>query len=176
MKKIIGYASLAGLIAALVLVWMLLRKPALPFPEANDEAAQSFNEKVLRLTAANEYGVPVETHFTSGEINSQIQQWLRANPPPAGTATLKNGAVHFEGDRMIVLLALDVRGFDVDMTVDGHLTFVGHLARLDPADVHIGRVPIPVSMLEGKVDLQMELPEAVTAVRVEGGELIIDAQ
>ena len=120
--------------------------------------------------------MPVETHFTSGEINSQIQQWLKINPQPPGTASLRNGAVHFEGDRMIVVLALEVRGFDVYMTVDGHLTFVGHLARLEPADVHIGRVPIPVSMLEGKVDLQMELPDAVTALRVENGELVIEAQ
>ena len=155
---------------------MPLPKPALPLPEANDEAAQSFNEKVLRLTAANEYGVPVETHFTSGEINSQIQQWLKINPQPPGTASLRNGAVHFEGDRMIVVLALEGRGFDGYMTVDGHLTFVGHLARLEPAAVHIGRVPIPVSMLEGKVDLQMELPDAVTALRVENGELVIEAQ
>ena len=176
LKKIIAYASLACLIGALILVWMLLRKPSYPFPEANDAAAQSFNDKVLRLLAANEYGMPVEMHFTADELNSQIQQWLRANPPPAGAATMKNGAIHFEGDRMVVLLAFDVRGFDVYMTIDGHLTYVGHFARLDPSEVHIGRVPVPVTLLEGKIDLQMELPEAVTALRVEGGELVIEAQ
>jgi hypothetical protein len=176
LRKIIGYASLAGLIAVLVFVWMLLRKPGLPFPEANDEAAVSFNEKVMRLTAATEYGVPVEMHLTSAEINSQIQQWLKANPPPAGTATMTNGAVYFEGDRMIVLLAFDVKGFDVYMSVGGHLAFAGHLVRLIPAEVHLGSIPVPVSLLEGKFDLQMELPGAVTTVRVEDGELVIEAQ
>ena len=176
MKKIAGYASLVCLVALLGLVWMLLRKPSLPFPEANDEAARSFNEKILRLTAANEYGMPVEMHFTSAEINSQIQQWLKANPQPPGTSTMTNGAIHFDGDRMIVLLAFKVRGFDVYMTIEGHLILTGHLARLEPAEVRIGSVPIPVSMLEGKVDLQMELPEAVTGVRVQDGELVIEAQ
>ena len=176
MKKIVGYASLVCLIVLLGFVWMLLRKPSLPFPDANNEAARSFNEKVLQLTAANEYGMPVEIHFTSAEINSQIQQWLEANPQPSGTATMTNGAIHFDGDRMIVLLAFKVRGFDVYMTIEGHLTFVGKIARLNPSEVHIGRLPVPVSLLEGKVDLQMELPEAVTDLRVENSELVIDAQ
>ncbi len=176
MRKVFGYAALATLIATLIFVWMLLRKPALPFPEGSHESAASFNEKILRLTAATEYGLPVEMHLTSAEINSQIQQWLKANPQPRGTATMTNGAIHFDGDRMIVLLLFDVRGFDVYMTVDGRLAVVNHVVRLVPAEVHIGRVPVPVALLEGKIDLQMELPEAVTAVRVENFELVIEAQ
>ncbi len=176
MRKFFGFAALASLIATLIFVWMLLSKPALPIPETSEEAAASFNEKILRLTAANEYGLPVEMHLTSAEINSQIQQWLKSNPQPPGTATMTNGAIHFDGDRMIVLLLFDVRGFDVYMTVDGRLEFANHVVRLVPAEVHIGRVPVPVSLLAGKIDLQMELPEAVTAVRVQGGELAIEAQ
>ena len=176
MRKVFGYAALASLLATLVFAWMLLRKPALPFPETNEEAAASFNDKIARLTSANEFGVPTELHLTSAEINSQIQQWLKANPQPPGTATMTNGAIHFDGDRMIVVLAFDVKGFDVYMTVDGHLDFANHAVRLVPAEVHIGSVPVPVSLLEGKIDLQMELPEAVTALRVEGGELVIEAQ
>lgn len=176
MRKIFGYAALASLLATLIFVWMLLRKPALPFPETSEEATESFNSKIVRLTTADEYGVPVEMHLTSAEINSQIQQWLKANPQPPGTATMTNGAIHFDGDKMIVLLAFDVKGLDVYMTVDGHLDIANHAVRLVPAEVHIGSVPVPVSLLEGKIDLQMELPEAVTAVRVENGELVIEAQ
>lgn len=175
MRKVFGYAALASLIATLVFVWMLLRKPALPFPETSQEAAASFNEKIMRLTSANEYGLPVEMHLTAAELNSQIQQTLKANPQPPGTATMTNGAIHFDGDRMIVLLAFDVKGFDVYMTVDGNLNFSNHAVRLVPAEVHIGSVPVPVSLLEGKIDLQMELPEAVTAIRIENGELVIEA-
>jgi len=176
LRRIAGYTALAGLIAFLVLVWMLLRKPALALPETSEEAAATFNSKIARLTSANDFGLPVEMRLTAPEINSQIQQWLKANPPPGGTASLKNGGIYLDRDRMIVLLAFDVRGFEVYMTVDGHLDFAGHIVRLVPAEVHIGTVPVPVSLLEGKIDLQMELPEAVTAIRVENGELVIEAQ
>jgi hypothetical protein len=176
MRKILGYAALVSLVACLVLVWMLLRKPALAFPETSDEAVASFNDKIARLTSANDFGVPSELHLTSDELNSQIQQWLKANPPPVGAATMKNGAIRFDGDRMIVLLLFDVRGFDVYMTIDGNLLFANHIVRLGPSEVHIGSVPVPVTLLEGKIDLQMELPEAVTAIRVESGELVIEAQ
>jgi hypothetical protein len=176
MRKVLGYAALVSLIASLLLVWMLLRKPALPFPESSEEDAASFNNKIARLVNANDFGVPSELHLTAPELNSQIQQFLKANPQPPGSVTIKNGAILLEGDRMIVLLLFDVHGFDVYMTVDGNLLFANHLVRLNPTDVHIGRVSVPVALLEGKIDLQMELPEAVTALRVENSELVIEAQ
>ena len=146
LRKIAGYTALAGLIASLVFVWMLLREPALALPESSEEAAAAFNSKIMRLTAASDFGLPVEMRFTAEEINSQIQQWLKANPPPAGTASLQNGGILLDRERMIVLLVFDVRGFEVYMIVDGHLDFAGHIARLVPAEVHMGRVPVPVSL------------------------------
>jgi hypothetical protein len=175
-RRILGYATLVSLIASLVLVLMLLRKPALTFPETSDEAAASFNDKIARLVTTNDYGVSSELHLTASELNSQIQQWLKANPPPAGGATMRNGAILLEGDRMMVVLLFDVHGFDVYMTIDGNLLFANHLVRLNPTEVHIGRVSVPVALLEGKIDLQMELPPAVTALRVENSELVIEAQ
>jgi hypothetical protein len=176
MRKIFAYAAIGLLIASLVLVLLLLRKPALPFPGSSDEDAASFNHKIARLVNANDFGVPSELRLTAPELNSQIQQWLKANPQPPGSVTIKNGAIHLEGDRMIVLLLFDVHGFDVYMTIDGNLMFANHLVRLNPTEVHIGRVSVPVALLEGKIDLQMELPEAVTALRVENSELVIEAQ
>ncbi len=176
MRKTIGYLTLVSLIASLILVLMLLRKPPLVFPETSDEAAASFNAKIERLVTVNEVGVPSELHLTASELNSQIQQYLKANPPPAGGATMRNGAIILDGDRMIVVLLFDVHGFDVYMTIDGNLVFGNHVVRLVPTDVHIGRVSVPVALLEGKIDLQMELPPAVTALRVENSELVIEAQ
>lgn len=120
--------------------------------------------------------MPAELHLTSAEINTQDQQRLRANPQPPGSATMKNGATHLDSDRRIVVLLFDVRGFDVYMTIDGDLLFSNQIVRLVRAEVHIGRVPVPVSLLEGKIHLQMELPPAVTVLRVENSELVIEAQ
>jgi hypothetical protein len=175
-RKILGYVTLISLVASLLLVLMLLRKPALVFPETSEEAAASFNDKIARLATVNELGVPSELHLTASELNSQIQQYLKANPPPAGSATMRNGAILFDGDRMTVVLLFDVHGFDVYMTIDGNLLFTNHMVRLNPTEVHIGRVSVPVALLEGKIDLQMELPPAVTALRVENSELVIEAR
>lgn len=170
-----GYAALASLIGGLVVVWLLLRKPPAPFIEPAEADSQSFNQKMLRLTAAQELGLPAEARFTAPEINSQIQQWLKANPPAPGAATLKNGSVEFEGDRLTTVLTLNVKGIDLYLSLRGHLALAGSTLRFIPAEARVGSLPIPVSWLEGKVDMHMELPEAVTAVRVEGGELVIQA-
>ena len=175
MKKFVGYAALASLIAGLVVIWLLLRKPSTPFVEPSEAAAQSFNDTILRLTAAQELGLPAEARFTAPEINSQIQAWLKANPPPPGAATLKNGSVQFEGDRLTTVLALNVKGIDLYLSLRGHLALAKNTLRFIPAEARLGSLPVPVSWLEGKIDLHMELPEALTAVRVENGELVIEA-
>jgi len=174
-KRMVKYLALASLIVSLVFLWMLLSKPALPPAEASAEAAASFAEKLARLTRAQELGMASEVHFTAAEINSQIQEWLKSNPPPDGGTAVKNGAVALEGDHLIAVLTLDVRGIDLYLTVDGRLTFAHHSVHLVPSEIHIGKVALPAAWFERKIDMHMELPEAVTAVRVENGELVVEA-
>lgn len=125
--------------------------------------------------SAQEAGLPVEARLTSPEVNSQIQQWLKVNPPPPGAATLKNGSVQFEGNRLTTVLLLNVKGIDLYLSLYGDLAFAGNTLRFIPTEARLGALPVPVSWLEGKIDMHMELPEAVTAVRVENGELVIQA-
>ena len=175
-KRVLRYAALASLVVSLVFLWMLLSKPALPPPEASAEAAASFAEKLARLTRAHELGMASEVHFTAAEINSQIQEWLKTNPPPDSGTTVKNGAVTLEDDRLIAVLTLEVRGIELYLTVDGRLNFASHSVRLVPSEIRIGKVAAPVAWFERKIDMHLELPEAVTAVRVEGGDLVIESQ
>jgi hypothetical protein len=175
-KRVLRYAALASLVASLALVWMLLSKPALPATETSAQAAASFAEKIARLTRAHELGVASEVHFTAAEINSQIQEWLKTNPPADGGTAVRNGTVALEGDRLIAVLTLDVRRIELYLTVNGRVNFANHSVRLVPSEIHIGKVALPVAWFERKIDMHMELPEAVTAVRVERGELVIESQ
>jgi hypothetical protein len=175
-KRVLRYAALASLVTSLVFVWMLLSKPTLPPAEASAEAAASFAEKIARLTRAHELGAASEVHFTAAEINSQIQEWLKTSPPPDSGTTVKNGAVALEDDRLIAVLTLDVKGIELYLTVNGRLNFASHSVRLVPSEIRIGKVAAPVAWFERKIDMHMELPEAVAAIRVEHGELVIEAQ
>jgi len=174
-KKILKYMALASLISSLLALWMLLRKPAMPEATSDPAAAQSFTEKVSRLTLAHEQHIPSEIRLTEAEINSQIEEGLKAHPPPAGEAAIKGATVRLEGDKLVTVLAMNVKGRDVYVTVGGHLNFADRAIKLVPSEVHIGSLPVPVSWMESKIDLHMELPEGITGMRIENSELVVQA-
>ncbi|MFB3923671.1 MAG: hypothetical protein ACE145_18250 [Terriglobia bacterium] len=176
LRKIFRYLSLASLILGVIMVWLVLRKPVIPPIETSAEAARSFNEKLNQLTQAKEQGAPGEIRLTAAEINSEIQEGLKAHPPPAGPAVLKNAVVQLEGDRMTAFLTATVKGVELHLTVGGNLRFENHTVRLVPTDVHVGSLPVPVSWLEDKLDMHLEVPPAITAIRVENSELVVQAQ
>lgn len=175
LRKIFRYLSIVSLVVSLIMIWLVLRKPALPPIETSADAARSFNEKLNQLTQAKEQGTPSEIHLTAAEINSEIQEGLRTHPPPAGPAVLKDAAVQLEGDRMVAFLTATVKGVELRVTVGGNLQFENHAVRLVPSDVHVGTMPVPVSWLAGKLDMHMEVPPSITAMRVENSELVVRA-
>lgn len=175
LRTIFRYLSIASLVVGLITIWLVLRKPSLPPIETSAEAARSFNEKLNQLTQAKEQGIPSEIHLTAAEINSEIQDGLRAHPPPPGPAVLKDAVVQLEGEKMTAFLTASVKGVELRVTVGGNLKFENHSVRLVPSEVHVGSMPVPVSWLAGKLDMHMEVPEAITAMRVENGELVVRA-
>lgn len=48
--------------------------------------------------------------------------------------------------------------------------------RLNPSEVRVGSLPLPGSWLEGKIGMHIEVPQAVTGMRVENGELMVQAR
>jgi hypothetical protein len=174
-KKIVGYLALASLLVSLLVVWLLLRKPSMPEAARDPEAARRFTEKVARLTLAHEQGIASEIRLSEAEINSQIEEGIKAHPPPAGDATVKGATVRLQGEKLVAVLAITVKGQDVYVTIGGKLNFSNRTARLLPTDVRIGSVPVPASWMESRIDLQMELPEGITGVRIENSELVVQA-
>jgi hypothetical protein len=175
-RKIVRYVAAATLLASLICIWLLLRKPAFPSADPTPEAAKSFTEKVGQLTLAHEQGFAGEIRLTEAEINSQIEEGLKNHPPPAGAAGLQGARVHLEGDKLVALLTMNVKGRDVYVTVGGNLDFADHSVRLVPSEVRIGSLPVPVSLLQSRIDMHMEVPEGIAAMRVENGELVIATQ
>jgi hypothetical protein len=175
-KRILRNIALALLILSLLFIWLLLRKPSMPTVEASAAAAQSFDQKVSELAQSQERGILSDIRLTEAEINSKIQEGLRDNPPPAGTATLKGAVVHLEGEKLLAMLTVNVKGKDLYVTIAGGLNFSNHAVRLVPSEVRVGSLPVPASWVEGKIDMHLEVPASVTAVRIENGQLVVQAQ
>jgi uncharacterized protein YpmS len=175
-KRIIRVISWTLLALTLVSVLLALRKPSFPMVEVSAQAARSFDEKMTSLAQTQEQRVPGEIRLTEAEINSKIQESLKNNPPPAGAVTLKGAVVHLEGAHLRSMLTINAKGVDLHVTVAGSLNFSSHTVRLIPSEVSVGSLPLPASWLDGKIDIHMEVPEAVTEMRVENGELVVQAQ
>lgn len=175
-KRIFGYIAVVLVVASLVLLWLLLRRPSMLTAETSAEAAKSFDEKMARLAQAQEQQVPGEIRLTEVEINSKIQEGLKSNPPPAGAVTLKGAVVHLKGDKLRTLLTVNVKGIDLAVTVGGSLDFSQHTVRLIPSEVRLGSLPVPASLMKDRIDMQMQLPASVAAIRLENGELVVQAQ
>lgn len=175
-KRIFRYIAVGLVVASLILLWLLLRRPSMPAAEASAEAAKSFDEKMARLVQAQEQQVPGEIRLTEAEINSKIQEGLKNNPPPAGAVTLKGAVVHLEGDKLRTMLTVNVKGIELVVTVGGSLDFSQHTVRLIPSEVRLGSLPVPASLMKDRIDMQMQVPASVAAMRIENGELVVQAQ
>jgi hypothetical protein len=175
-KRIFRYIAVGLVVASLILLWLLLRRPSMPTAEASAEAAKSFDEKMARLAQAQEQQVPGEIRLTEAEINSKIQEGLKNNPPLAGAVTLKGAVVHLEGDKLRTMLTVNVKGIELVVTVGGSLEFSQHTVRLIPSEVRLGSLPVPASLMKDRIDMQMQVPASVAAMRIENGELVVQAQ
>lgn len=175
-KRIFRYIAVGLVVANLILLWLLLRRPSMPTAEASAEAAKSFDEKMASLAQAQEQQVPGEIRLTEAEINSKIQEGLKNNPPPAGAVTLKGAVVHLEGDKLRTMLTVNVKGIELVVTVGGSLDFSQHTVRLIPSEVRLGSLPVPASLMKDRIDMQMQVPASVAAMRIENGELVVQAQ
>jgi len=175
-KKTLRYLSLGLLIFSLLFLWLVLRKPSVPSAAASAEAAHSFDRKMSQLVQAQEQRLPGEIRLTEAEINSKIQEGLKGSPPPAGALTVKDASVRLEGEKLLTMLTVNAKGMDLYVTVGGRLGFSNHTVRVIPSEVRVGSLPVPASWLAGKIDMHMEVPQAVTGMRIENSELVVQAQ
>ncbi len=172
-------------------------------PTVAAASAESFQNKIAQLEKPSPAGqTPVEVHLNSAEISAAFAQAAGAlpmNPSPAsGDATsaggqsvnapvdpasqpeIKDYNVNFEGDVAHGQFLTKIAGKDVWVTVSGHLGSKDGYATFEPTEFKVGDVSIPASLVNDALQKKLaeqrdrlKLPDSVSGLKVENGELVI---
>jgi hypothetical protein len=163
--------------------------------------AQSFQNKVDQLAQAQASGqTGTEVHLTSGEVNAAILQSSGAIPAqtsasasngtPDINAPIAPGAVDinslgepkvtFDGDVMKGQFQTELGGKQVTVTLAGRLGSKDGYANFEPTEFKVGDLDVPVSLVSDALQKKMleqrdrlKLPDYVSDMRVENGELVV---
>lgn len=184
--KVDRIISIATLVASLVAIVLVLKKPApvaQPQPAAAiAEHAQSFDQKMADFQqAVQQSSTPVasvalgtnqtassdskpEVRITSDEIGAVLAQSLGntgelkpdTNLGP-GAPTIKDQSVNFDGDTVHGQFLTEIAGKDVWITVSGHIGEQNGYATFEPTEFKVGDLSVPVSLVNPA--LQKKLAE-----------------
>lgn len=186
------------LAAAVITIGLMLQHPkrlvSRQAPAAQVIAnANSFQSKLSDLEQAHQSGqTGVETRITSDEVSAAF---AASNPQPAQTAALRSQAgistdqvplkdqqVVFDGDQVKSQFTTQVAGKDVVVTLSGRVGSKDGYVDFIPTSFEIGSMPVPISIVQEQVQKklsdpatheQLKLPEFVSDLRVENGQLVI---
>jgi hypothetical protein len=179
--------SIATLVASLIAIILVLKKPA-PVaqpqaPAAIAEHAQSFDRKMAEFEQATQQSTSsaasspsnpeagrtapkAEVHINSDEIGAVLAQTLgnaggAALAPDSniGSAapTIKDQSVTMDGDLVHGQFLTEIAGKDVWVTVSGHIGEKDGYATFDPTEFKVGDLSVPVSLVNPA--LQKKLAE-----------------
>ena len=184
--KVDRIISIATLVASLVAIVLVLKKPApvaQPQPAAAiAEHAQSFDQKMSDFQqAVQQSSTPVasvalgtnqaaspdskpEVRITSDEISAVLAQSLGntgelkpdTNLGP-GAPTIKDQSVNFDGDTVHGQFLTEIAGKDVWITLSGHIGEQNGYATFEPTEFKVGDLNVPVSLVNPA--LQKKLAE-----------------
>ncbi len=200
LNRIISLCSLAVSLAVLV---MLFRKPQqLVPPQAPAVAAanaESFQNKMSQLEKPSAAGqTPAEVHLNSAEITAAFAQAAGAISMPAASGELNSSTpvtapvdpsaqpdikdynVNFDGDVAHGQFLTKIAGKDVWVTVSGHLGSKDGYATFEPTEFKVGDISVPTSLVNDALQKKLaeqhdrlKLPDSVSGLKVENGELVI---
>ena len=179
--------SIATLLASLVAIVLVLKKPApvaqKQAPAAVAEHAQAFDQKMADFQQATQSqpattsvakpdagqaasqpsdGKP-EVHINSDEVAAVLAQSLgngELKPDSnigSGAPTIKDQQVSFDGDLVHGQFLTEIAGKDVWVTVSGHLGEKDGYATFEATEFKVGDLSIPVSLVNPA--LQKKLAE-----------------
>jgi hypothetical protein len=194
--KIFRLIILAGLVVVLGLLVQRPERIARTLPAAvakqrNDE----FQAKLDELERAHGRGEIAEARFTAEELNAAFQQSQMASAPtPAPVAANQSSAqpdppadittteIAFVDDHATGQFVVHAPGKDLYLTVSGKIGVVDGYATFEFTEAKVGDMPIPVSILNPKLQAKLQepetrqrlkLPDYVSTLRVENGQLVI---
>ena len=189
--KIVRWVMLA---AAMLVIFLMLKKPtpvALPVDSASRSLnAQSFENKMRELEEAHRTGRGgTEVHLTAGEVAAAMTQsdaipapavQNTSSPASAEAPKVNDYQVSFVDDVVRGQFATEIEGKQVYVTLAGHLGAKDGYVTFDPTEFKIGDLSVPVSMVNDKLQQKLaeqhdrlKLPDFVSDLRVQNGELVI---
>lgn len=171
----------AVLVVSVGAILLALRKPAAVVaplsPEALAQKNTDFQTKVQQLAQAHSAGEGAEVRLDADEINAAITQ--ATSPTGAGQPQAQ---VAFQGDTVTGQLTAEIYGRPLVVTISGRLSTKDGYINFDPGAFKVGNIPVPSflvqSALQNKlsdplVREKMKLPEYISDIRVENGQLIV---
>jgi hypothetical protein len=188
------------LVAFVMVIVAMLRKPVAPsLPQAPDvakENLQTFDEKVDRLAESHARGETAEARFTGDEINSAIAHSLGSDAvsdraasaaQPAATPDappeVRTVQVGFADDQVTGQFATQLYGRQVYITLSGRLGAQDGYATFEPTAFRVGDLDVPLiasvkealqrKLAEPENRDKFKLPEYVSGLKIENGELVI---
>ena len=172
-KSVRTLLRISVLAVPLFILSLMMWRPALiaqsASPQAGQQSSANMVQKWAALEDAHQRGEKAEVRFTAAEITSALDQ-------PA--------QLEFTGDRITGQLASEIQGHKVYVTVRGRLTASDGYVDFQPDEVHIGSMPVPVSLLNGALQKKLQepatreklkLPDYISDLRVEDGQLVVQS-
>lgn len=186
--------------AALIVVNVLLLKKPQPVAASmtraeRREKLQDFDSKLQDLEASRQRGDIAEAQFTAAEINAMFQERTAVKPSPVEAPSrnetavasdqppeIRTAQVSFHNDQVIGQFVTNLYGKDVYVTVSGRLGVSGGYVTFDPTAFKIGDMPVPVSLVNSRLQSKLQdpenheklkLPDYVSDLRVEQGQLVM---
>ena len=174
-----GFSAWKGLrwavtILAVIVIGLMLKRPAAlaePLPATVErEHSRQFQAKWNDLELAHQRGETTEARFTAEEISSVLQYPGRP------------GQVSFSGDRVIGQFITNVHGKDVYVTLAGKLGAADGYLTFEPAELKIGDLPVPISILKSPLEsklaepenrARLKLPDYVADLRIQDSQLVV---
>lgn len=171
-------------------------------PEAIQARSQDFDSKLQQLQEAHERGESSEARFTAEEVNAAITKSLEEPQSPApvvqttssqpapeaptpgtpGGAPIRTAQIAFQGSEVTGQFATEMYGKEMYITISGYLGSRDGYVTFQPTGFKFGDLSIPVSLVNDALQKKLaepenreklHLPEFVSSLRVENGELVI---
>jgi hypothetical protein len=156
-----------------------------PASEGNAEVRLTAPE-IAAAMAQSAGKIPTQTQPASGgegtetPTDAQVADVAAALNGESGEPSMGEPIVTFEGDLMKGQFVSELGGKKVFITVTGHLGSKDGYATFDPTEFKVGDLNVPVSLVNDALQKKMleqrdklKLPDYVSGVKVENGELVV---
>jgi hypothetical protein len=177
---------LAGLLALILALILILRSPSAPQIEIAPDSAKKAAVKIQEFQSSVREGRPATMQMNESELNGWFNANLVTNRPrgsqssssqdsgfdadkPAGSfnseeldqaqSTVRDVKAQLQGDSIKLYATINYRGKNVLLELDGYISVQNGYIRLDSTGGSIGSLPLPAAALQAIEDRVFNSPQ-----------------